>query len=303
MPAAIFCRDPLTPGKADPHFAPAAAAFREAGAAVALIDHDALVAGDAAGAVRRVPVGLGAAWYRGWMVTAAQYRALSKALEGRGCVLLTDAAAYRTAHELPGWYPGFAEVTPASGWLPHTPGEPLTGLDAIAASLGTTAAIVKDHVKSCKHEWDTACFVPDVTDGAALHRVASAFVGLRGDDLAGGVVLRAFEDFVPPADGGGEARVWWLDGEPVAVTAHPDTPANRPEPDLGAVRGPVSRLPARFVTTDMALRTDGVWRVVEVGDGQVSDLRQGADLGAFVRILAAGQAPLRAPAASGTTPL
>jgi hypothetical protein len=26
-----------------------------------------------------------------------------------------------------------------------------------------------------------------------------------------------------------------------------------------------------FVTVDLALRADGVWRVVEVGDGQVSD--------------------------------
>jgi hypothetical protein len=27
-----------------------------------------------------------------------------------------------------------------------------------------------------------------------------------------------------------------------------------------------------LITTDMALRSDGVWRVVEVGDGQVSDI-------------------------------
>jgi ATP-grasp domain, R2K clade family 3 len=26
-----------------------------------------------------------------------------------------------------------------------------------------------------------------------------------------------------------------------------------------------------FVTVDLALRADGVWRVVELGDGQVSD--------------------------------
>ena len=26
-----------------------------------------------------------------------------------------------------------------------------------------------------------------------------------------------------------------------------------------------------FVTVDLALRTDGIWRVVELGDGQVSD--------------------------------
>ncbi|MEU7141466.1 ATP-grasp domain-containing protein [Nocardia sp. NPDC046473] len=34
----------------------------------------------------------------------------------------------------------------------------------------------------------------------------------------------------------------------------------------------MKQLGPRFITTDLALRTDGVWRVIEVGDGQVSDL-------------------------------
>ncbi|GIG67993.1 ATP-grasp domain-containing protein [Phytomonospora endophytica] len=288
MAAVLFCADPLgPPGRVDEHFKADATAVREAGATVAVIDHDALTAGDAARAVRRVPAGLGPAWYRGWMVTGAQYTALAAALTAKGCDLLTDPTAYRTAHELPGWYPAFTEVTPASAWLAHEPGHPLSGLDALAASLGTTSAIVKDYVKSRKHEWDTACFIPDVTDTEALHRVASTFVRLRGEDLAGGVVLRAFEDFVPPADGGGEARVWWLDGEPVAVTAHPDTPGHQPEPDLTAVHGPVSRLPARFITTDLVLRADGAWRVVEVGDGQVSDWPARTGFGPLAGALAA----------------
>ena len=290
MPSVLFCSDPLYPrprGRVDPHFATTADAFREAGATVALIDHDALASGDTEAAVRRVPEGLGPAWYRGWMVIGAQYARLAKALSAKGCELLTDPAAYRTAHELPGWYPDFAEVTPRSDWRPYEPHDAQFDLiDVLAGGLGSRSVIVKDYVKSCKHEWDTACFVPDVTDGAALHQVVDNFLRLRGGDLAGGLVFRAFEDFVPLAEGGGEARIWWLDGEPVAVTAHPDTPDHLPEPDLSAVRGPVSRLPARFVTTDLALRADGVWRVVEVGDGQVSDWPAGTDVAPLARALA-----------------
>jgi hypothetical protein len=33
----------------------------------------------------------------------------------------------------------------------------------------------------------------------------------------------------------------------------------------------------RFITTDLAQLADGGWRVVEVGDGQVSDLPSSAD--------------------------
>jgi hypothetical protein len=51
----LTCADPLNPRRADPHFAREAAAARELGMPVALIDHDALAAGDVEAAVRRVP--------------------------------------------------------------------------------------------------------------------------------------------------------------------------------------------------------------------------------------------------------
>jgi len=41
------------------------------------------------------------------------------------------------------------------------------------------------------------------------------------------------------------------------------------------------RLP--FVTADLALRNDGVWRVIELGDGQVSDRPRTTPPDAFLR--------------------
>ncbi len=58
---------------------------------IALLDHDALLAGDAAGAVARVARDSGPYWYRGWMVPSARYAELEAALGARGCALLTDA--------------------------------------------------------------------------------------------------------------------------------------------------------------------------------------------------------------------
>jgi hypothetical protein len=45
----------------------------------------------------------------------------------------------------------------------------------------------------------------------------------------------------------------------------------------GTVERAVGSRPARFVTVDVALSEEGATRVVEVGDGQVSDLPQKAD--------------------------
>jgi hypothetical protein len=85
--------DPLRPRRPDEHFAPEAAAARNAGHDVALIDHDSLAEPDGAGrAVARVPDGGGAAVYRGWMLTGGQYAALASALAARGTDLRTSAA-------------------------------------------------------------------------------------------------------------------------------------------------------------------------------------------------------------------
>jgi len=282
MPAdltVLFCTDPLTPGRVDAHFAAQAATVRDLGGTVALIDHDALLAGDAPLSVRKVPRDAGPVWYRGWMIPSASYDDLSQALTDRGAPLHVTPDRYRTAHELPGWYATFEAVTPQSVWTPWKPGEEPSQAQIAEwlAPLGSGPAIVKDYVKSRKHEWAEACFIPDATDIEHATTVIARMIELQEDTLQGGVVLRRFENY-EQADGRTvEARVWWVDGEPALVSAHPDTPERAPEPDLTAIVLLVRKLGCRFITTDVARRDDGVWRVVEVGDGQVSDLPAGAD--------------------------
>lgn len=280
MPVPIlFCANPLRSRGVDEHFAAQAAAVRAAGGAVAVIDHDALLRGDAGAAVRAVPRDLGPAWYRGWMIPTDRYRELSVALDGGLVVAPED---YARAHELPGWYPTFEDLTPRSVWVSSAPGAvPALGeVGSLVAPLGGGPAVVKDFVKSRKHEWYEACYVPDLTDLPALQRVLARLVELQDDNLSGGIVVRSFEPLA-----GAEARVWWLDGRPVLVTPHPDTPDTRPEPDLTDVEPRVKALGCRFVTTDLARLDDGAWRLVEVGDGQVSDLPVTQDPSALVGAL------------------
>ncbi|MCX4825330.1 ATP-grasp domain-containing protein [Streptomyces sp. NBC_01142] len=284
----LYCCDPLNPRRVDEHFAAEAREVRARGGAVVLIDHDALLQGDAQRAVARVPRGTDAAWYRGWMIPGDRYQELSEALSRRGSGLLVAPEQYRAAHELPGWYAMFAEVTPPSVWHPTAPGDvPVPeDLAALTGQLPPGAAIVKDYVKSRKHEWEEACFIPDLADFPRVRQIVQRFVDLQAEYLQGGVVLRAYESFAQPASHAAEVRVWWLDGEPRLLTPHPDSPFEQaPEPGLGHLRAAVRSLGCRFVTTDLALRTDGVWRVVEVGDGQVSDLHRAVEPAAFAEVL------------------
>ncbi|MDT0469795.1 ATP-grasp domain-containing protein [Streptomyces gibsoniae] len=289
MPMSVlYCRDPLNPRRVDEHFAPEAQEVRANGGAVGLIDHDALLQGDAQQAVAHVPAGLGNAWYRGWMIPSDRYAALAEALSRRGIELLVATEQYRAAHELPGWYSTFVDITPASVWCPTKPGEMLTAEDlaVLAEPLLPGPGIVKDYVKSRKHEWEQACFIPDLADVVGLTRVVQRFVDRQEEFLAGGVVLRAFETFSNLESVAAEVRVWWMDGEPRLLTPHPDSPFGRGlVPDLDHIRPAVQRLGCRFVTTDVALRADGLWRVVEVGDGQVSDLHQSSSRGELAALL------------------
>lgn len=256
--------DPLDRHRVDEHFRAEAAAAREAGHAVGLVDHDALAAGRSAEALVRIPEGDDDVVYRGWMLRSEEYQQLDERLVARGFHLRTSATDYRAAHELPGWFETLAAVTPESVW---TEGADLDAFADRCRALGSGPGVLRDFTKSLKHYWDEAAYIPDVADTAAARRVAERFLELRAEDLVGGLVLRRFERFVSA-----EARTWWVDGECRLVTAHPDTPATpAPSPDLTAVAPLVAALNLPFATVDMALREDGTWRVVELGDGQVSD--------------------------------
>ncbi|MFI0791670.1 ATP-grasp domain-containing protein [Micromonospora rubida] len=256
--------DPLRSRRPEPHFALEATTAREAGVPVAVVDHDALARGDAHAALRQLPEETEAV-YRGWMLRSERYAAFADALAARGVTLRTSAEQYRRAHELPGWYAALGSVTPATTW---TLGDGRDAFDQARAALDSGPAVLRDYCKSMKHHWDEAAFIPDLADPEAAWAVARRFRQLREDDFVGGFVLRRFERFTSA-----EVRTWWRDGRCVLVGPHPDTPDRPPavDPDLTAVAPLLAGLGLPFVTVDLALRDDGEWRVIELGDGQVSD--------------------------------
>ena len=265
----IVPSDPRKPRRPDPHYAEEWGVARDLGLDVGLVDHDALQRSrdieQAREAVLRVSAS-GDAVFRGWMVTAEEYQRLQAALALRDVSLRTSAAQYRRGHELPGWYAALSSCTPEAVW---TVGPDLDAFTGCLRDLGHGAAVLRDYTKSLKHHWHDAALVPDVTDLRGSRAVAERFLELRGDAFDGGLVLRRFEDFA-----GAELRSWWVAGRCVLLTAHPDTPDERPEPAadvLPALTPAIEQLALPFVTADLVRRADGRWRVVEVGDGQVSD--------------------------------
>jgi hypothetical protein len=199
--------------------------------------------------------------YRGWMLSPDDYEVLCQGVEDLELEMLTDPDMYRSAHTFPGWYELFKDFTPRS-WKEEEIPE------------AEYPVIVKDYVKSAKHLWDEACYIPDKS---RLEQVTSRFKSERGDQFEGGLVLRAFVPDLTDA----EIRTWWWKGKMILETPHPDDKmAYAPEANLpiSEVADAVRELEADFVTVDFAERDDGRWIVIEVGDAGVSDFPESLDI-------------------------
>jgi hypothetical protein len=96
-------------------------------------------------------------------------------------------------------------------------------------------------------------------DPSEAPAVIAAMREYRGE-IEGGICVRRVEPFLPET----EQRYFVLHKTVYAASE------GSPVPDI--VRQCAERVPSKFFSFDVARRRDGVWRVVEVGDGQVSDL-------------------------------
>ena len=290
----IFCADPLDPRQPDAMYAAEATAARAAGFERALMGYEALVDDDdPARAVRGVtsrpdPT---LALYRGWMLRPSHYERLYAALAARNVRLLNDPVAYRHAHYLPASYDVIAGHTPDTVWF-ETGAD--VSMDRVMDALrlfGDQAVIVKDFVKSRKHQWAEACYIPSAADRQGVERVVRRFLQLQGPDLNAGLVFRLFVDLEPLTTYSRsgmplarEHRVFYLDGRPLYAARYwdeGDYGGDEPPPDLF---GDVARaVRSRFFTMDVARQRDGRWTIIELGDGQVAGLPDSADAHAFYR--------------------
>ena len=246
-------------------------------------------------AVRFVPENAGPAIYRGWMLTPAQYTKLHTALARRGTVLINSPEQYRHAHYLPESYPVIAGHTPRSVWLSVREAPDFDAVADLLAPFGDAPVIVKDYVKSRKHEWDEACYIPSASDSGTVERIVRRFLELQGNDLNKGLVFREHVSFralgVHPKSGmplSEEHRVFVLDGEPIFITEYWEDFAYAGDaPPIDQFRDVLRTVRSRFFTADLALTDSGQWLIVELGDGQVAGLPEHVDVAEFYERLAA----------------
>jgi hypothetical protein len=140
-----------------------------------------------------------------------------------------------------------AEFTPETRIFP-----PDTDLANALPSLGWSEYFIKDYVKSLKTSVGSRVSSPEQ---AAI--VASEMLKFRGK-IEGGFCVRQVENFLPET----ERRFFVMNSIPCSMNG-----------EIPAIVSECSqRIRSPFFSVDVIQRADGKLRIVEIGDGQVSDI-------------------------------
>lgn len=182
--------------------------------------------------------------YRGWMITPEQYHMLYMCLQRRGVRMVVDPETYNLCHHLPKWYPLISDFTAETV---------MVSADDIIVHSEWDAVFVKDFVKSLGRDRSVARSPLEINN--IIDLLKRERYGVEG-----GICLRHFEEFVD----GSEKRIFVVNGVPYCSEG--TVPL--------FVHNVVEVIRSPFFSIDVAVRQDGFMRVVEIGDGQVSDLKE-----------------------------
>lgn len=184
--------------------------------------------------------------YRGWMLSSADYERLCDGIRKGNAVPFTEPVMYELCHYLPSWYPQLSDYTPETHFFTES-----DDLTCALREFGWTGCFLKDYVKSLSTDEGSL-----VTDLDRIPQVIAKMKKFRGL-IEGGLCARMIEDFVPES----ETRHFVVRGIPHTHEGH--------LPEIVSIAA--ARIASPFFSVDTIMRKDGQLRIVELGDGQVSD--------------------------------
>ena len=289
----IFCTDPLQPASPDRAYDAEVEAARAANLEFELINFERLVGDDnALAAVRRIRARETPeiALYRGWMLRPQIYQKLYFALQELNLTLINDPQSYRHCHYLPESYSLIEEATAPTVWLPLPECLEINKIMEKLILFGDKPLILKDYVKSRKHEWNEACYISSASNRESVEKVVARFIELQGEELNEGLVFRQWmplrkigEHPVSAMPISHEFRLFFLDGELLQSSHYWARESDKNAVPLEQFEAIARRIQSRFFTMDVAQLVDGRWMIVELGDGQVAGLPDLSEAARFYR--------------------
>jgi len=292
----LFCESPLQPNSVDEDFEDQCNAAIENGWETLLFNFEDLISADRAVlATQRIQPGdqLAQVIYRGWMLTPQQYELLYAALLDKNYKLINNVEEYQNCHYLPDSLKFIAGNTPETVFEKWEDAGSIDRLIKKTRVFGTNPVILKDYVKSEKHDWDTACFVKDASDTVNLRQTIQNLVRLRGSYLNEGIVVREFvalNDLTIHSKSGmpltEEYRLFFCNQKLVGIYDYWEEGEYKlAKPDTMAFEAIAQQIESNFFSMDVARQKDGQLVIIELGDGQVAGLPDETDSTEFYKRL------------------
>lgn len=291
----LFCENPLESNRVDPDYQEEFDCANKVGFNTLIFNYEYLTEGDADKATRKIKPAAHptSVIYRGWMLTPSQYDRLYRTLATKNLSLINTPTEYQNCHYLP------ASLAFIEGHTPRTIFERLqdtSDLESLlikAASFGEAPVIVKDYVKSEKHDWDTACYVHSAADTEKLGSTLRRFIELRDKHLNGGIVIREFVELKPLAihSKSGmplteEYRLFFYDHKLLGIYEYWEEGEYKLSlPDTAQFEKIAKGVQSNFFSMDIARKGSGELIIIELGDGQVSGLPDRLDKAEFYKKL------------------
>jgi hypothetical protein len=270
----LFCWNPDMRRLPDPAFELEYEAARECGFECRLFGHEEFLAGKEDRAFSLLPEGSGRPLlYRGWVLTEGEYRLLADALHYRGHTLFTPPEGYAEALYLPKHHSKIAEQSPPAVW---TESADLDRAWQAARRLGEGPWIVKDHIKSAKQRWHSACFIPAGADRTTFEEVCQNFLAYRKENFARGFVIKKYVELRKLDESAfgsplcEEYRLFFWRHQLLVSAAYDRVGGS--ETDFARYEEVARRFTNQFITIDVARTEAGNWLILEAGDGGVSAL-------------------------------
>jgi len=289
-PYLLFCCDPFDLKMPDLDFGEEFTVSKNAGFTNLLFSFEELTkAKDAKSATGRIKpaTNLQKIIYRGWMLKPADYLLLYTELFLKNYQLINTPAEYTNCHYLPNSYKYIVNYTPKSVWVQLEDGRVnYPHLFNAIKVFGNASILIKDYVKSQKHYWHSACFIPSAANKEKVQAVVDKFVELQGDDINEGIVVREFvllADIATHSKSGmpltEEYRLFFLNRELAGYYDYWEEGEYKHlvQPPIEMFTNIAQTIESNFFSLDIAKTEQGDWIIIETGDGQVAGLPEKAD--------------------------
>lgn len=216
--------------------------------------------------------------YRGWMMKPEQYQDFYNQLSGKNIYLITKPEEYALMHIFPNVYDCFGDDTARMEIYPlHEQ------IDVERLKERFDRFMVKDFVKSVKGTEFPRYFDHSVTQ-KEFDDWMQIFYQYRGDLLTGGICIKEYLDLREYGGHTNEWRIFYMNQIPASICRNSGQDSLTPAPPRELIEKYCS-LQSPYYTVDYAELTDGSWRVIEAGDGEVSGLPEAQDNGQYFRTL------------------